>query len=63
MQHPPLGQRIAEFRASISERMARARVYRNTVSELQGLSDRDLADLGISRASIRSIALEAAYEN
>lgn len=33
--------------------------YRRTVSELASLSDRDLADLGISRADIARLAREA----
>lgn len=32
------------------------RLYRETVSELNRLSNRELADLGISRADIRSVA-------
>ena len=30
--------------------------YRDTVSQLSRLSDRDLADLGISRSEIRGVA-------
>lgn len=56
-----IGQRIAEFRATIMDRMSRSRVYRTTMAELNNLSDRELADLGIARATIRSIAFEAAY--
>jgi uncharacterized protein YjiS (DUF1127 family) len=35
------------------------RTYRNTVSELDRLSNRDLSDLGISRADIRRVARSA----
>ena len=35
------------------------RTYRNTLSDLDRLSNRDLADLGISRADIRSVARSA----
>ncbi len=35
------------------------RTYRNTLTELDRLSNRDLADLGISRADIRSVARSA----
>lgn len=48
---------------SISERFARYRVYRETMQELSQLNDRDLADLGLSRASLRAVAYEAAYGN
>ena len=58
-----LGQRFAEFRASVSERMAKARVYRATLSELQTLSNRELADLDIARGDIQGIAMQAAYGN
>ncbi len=37
------------------------RVYRTTVKELSSLSDRGLADLGLSRSMIRSVARAAAY--
>jgi uncharacterized protein YjiS (DUF1127 family) len=54
------GQRITAFveRARQAQR-ARA-IYRETHDELSALSDRDLADLGIARISIRDVALEAA---
>ena len=41
----------------LTEAMQRRRVYRTTES---ALSDRDLSDLGVSRASIRRLALDAA---
>lgn len=40
---------------------ARYRAYRNTLNELQSLSSRELADLGLSRACVRDVAREAAY--
>ena len=36
------------------------RNYRNSVTELSGLSNRTLADLGIARADIRAVARKAA---
>jgi uncharacterized protein YjiS (DUF1127 family) len=48
---------------SLAERFARYRVYSETLLELSVLDDRDLADLGMSRASIRAVAYEAAYGN
>jgi uncharacterized protein YjiS (DUF1127 family) len=39
----------------------RRRVYVQTVTELNALSDRDLADLGLHRLMISSVAKEAAY--
>ncbi|MBU2891054.1 DUF1127 domain-containing protein [Celeribacter halophilus] len=48
---------------ALAERVARYRVYRETLLELSGLDDRDLSDLGLSRASIKAVAYEAAYGN
>ncbi|SHJ12874.1 DUF1127 domain-containing protein [Wenxinia saemankumensis] len=50
---------FAEFRAALTERWAQHRTYRATFNELSALNDRDLADLGIARSQIRSIALQA----
>ncbi len=36
------------------------RAYRSTVAELSGLSNRNLADMGIVRANIREVARKAA---
>jgi uncharacterized protein YjiS (DUF1127 family) len=41
--------------------IARRRVYARTLGELNQLTDRELADLGISRFSIAQVAHEAAY--
>jgi len=57
------GQRFADFRINLVERMTRAKLYRTTLTELNNLSDRDLADLGISRSAIKGIATNAAYGN
>jgi uncharacterized protein YjiS (DUF1127 family) len=35
--------------------------YRRTLDELQGLTDRDLQDLGLSRFSVKQIAYESVY--
>jgi uncharacterized protein YjiS (DUF1127 family) len=37
------------------------RLYQRTFEELAALSDRELADLGISRLSIRDVARESVY--
>jgi uncharacterized protein YjiS (DUF1127 family) len=39
---------------------ARSRAYHQTVSELEMLSDRDLADIGVARSDIPAIARDAA---
>lgn len=48
-------------RDQMCDAVAKRRVYRTTYHELSGLTDRDLADLGIPRSSIKNLALEAAY--
>lgn len=48
---------FAGFKAA---RVQRAK-YRQTLSELGGMTDRDLMDIGISRYDIEAIALEHAY--
>jgi len=53
--------RISAFVTTAKTRMEQHRTFRRTVSELTALSDRELADLGINRSMIRSIATEAAY--
>ncbi len=37
------------------------RVYRSVLDELTRLSERELADLGISHLSLRDVARQAAY--
>jgi uncharacterized protein YjiS (DUF1127 family) len=46
-------------RTSIYERVRRWRRYRTTVRELEGLTSRELTDLGIHRADINRLAREA----
>ncbi|WP_089882527.1 DUF1127 domain-containing protein [Citreimonas salinaria] len=54
--------RLAEARTALGERLARRAIYRRTLNEMSALSDRDLADLGIHRSQVRSIAWQAADE-
>lgn len=56
-----LVDRIADVVRDLGDKWCRYRVYRETVRELDVLSDRDLADLGIHRSQIGTIASEAAY--
>jgi uncharacterized protein YjiS (DUF1127 family) len=46
---------------ALSARYADYRAYRETVTELSKLSSRELADLGLSRGTIASVAHEAVY--
>jgi len=49
--------------AQIAERVERYSLYRKTLTELSRLSDRELADIGVARGSIETIAIEHAYGN
>ncbi|MCG3267285.1 DUF1127 domain-containing protein [Yoonia sp. I 8.24] len=57
------GARFNAFRSDIAQKFTAYKVYTSTVNELQALSNRELADLAISRSEIKRIALEAAYGN
>ncbi len=50
------------FFGGVSRRIASYRTYRQTLGELQTLSDRELNDLGIHRSQLRGIAYRAAYD-
>lgn len=53
--------RLSDAMDTLRTKYAQNRVYRETYTELNALSGRELADLGMSRAMIRSVAYEAAY--
>lgn len=53
--------RVRSLAEAMAEARGRRRVYDETRRELGGLSNRDLADLGIDRVMIAQIAHEAAY--
>ena len=53
---------LAALRESIAQRIRWNAAYRETRRELERLSDRELADLGLARESIRAIASQAAYD-
>lgn len=53
--------RLANLRTNLVDRWQRYSVYRTTRNELDALSERELADLGIARGSIHEIATFAAY--
>lgn len=56
-----IGLTVSRVAQRIKAYFARRAIYLQTLSELHDLSDRDLVDLGISRAQFRTIAREAAY--
>lgn len=56
-----LADRLAVVKDAVLTAIAQRRTYLRTVAELNSLTDRELADLGISRLGITEIAHEAAY--
>ena len=59
----PLRTFLAKSFNTLRDRMARRATYRITVAELNSLSCRDLADLGIHRSAIKGIAVAAAHRS
>ena len=57
-----LSARFAALAADWRAALERRRVYRQTLNELLALSDRELADLGLHRSQLRSIAWQAAHD-
>ena len=58
---PSFSAAIVARLTALREQMAKRALYRKTISELQSLTGRELADLGINRSAIKGIALEAAF--
>lgn len=57
-----VGVKVSDFIQGWVARAEKRAIYTKTVNELQELSNRELADLGICRSAIKGIALEAAYK-
>jgi uncharacterized protein YjiS (DUF1127 family) len=53
--------RFTGFVSGLTQRLQQYKTYRQTFDELERLTDRELADLDISRLQLRSIAYRAAY--
>ncbi|MGP1359032.1 DUF1127 domain-containing protein [Roseicyclus sp.] len=56
-----IGGRFAEMGKQAAEAWTAWRLYRRTLDELQALSARELADLGLNRSMLRQAAFEAVY--
>lgn len=54
-------QRLSDLAAGLGQRRAQHQAYRSTVRELTAMSNRDLTDIGVHPADIRTIARQAAY--
>ena len=55
-----VGSGLGGLRSALATRIAWYRRYRRTLEELSQLSDRDLADMGMHRSTIRDVARDAA---
>lgn len=56
---PSLWDRLSSLRDVLTQHAAQRRAYRTALAELGALSDRDLSDLGLVRADIARVAIEA----
>lgn len=59
--HPGLADRLSALVVDMKKVMARRAIFKQTQRELNALSNRELADLGIGRSMITRLAQEAAY--
>ena len=50
-----------DLRTDLADRVAKFRLYRETLNELSSLTDRELEDLGLHRAILPEVARTAAY--
>lgn len=55
------GFRVSEFLRGVATSIAQYRLYRKTLVELDKLSERELADLGLTRPALRSVAYKSVY--
>ena len=62
ISHVARNGRFAAALQNVSERIARYRLYRTTLNELNALGNRELADLGLNRSMLRSVAYKTAYD-
>jgi uncharacterized protein YjiS (DUF1127 family) len=60
--HVSVSDRFVALVMGVKDMIARRRLFNQTLFELSSLSDRDLSDLGLSRANIADVAREAAYK-
>ena len=58
---PVIPEGLGGIFKSVKVALERRAVFARTVRELNELTDRELADLGIARVSIRDVAAQAAY--
>ena len=51
-----------DLRSDLADRVAKFRLYRETLEELTQLTDRELEDLGLHRSILADVARTAAYK-
>ena len=56
-----LGHTFAAWVETTKERLAKRKMRLETLRELKSLSDKELADIGVSRAEIPGVAYRVAY--
>ncbi len=56
----PLGNRFSAWVAQVQAARAKRKVYNITFNELSALSNAELADIGLNRSMIKSVARSAA---
>ena len=54
---------LAAYIARTRARLAQWRLYRQTLSEMAELHDRQLADLGLHRSELKRVAYMAVYQS
>ena len=59
--NPTLTARVQAVVATLKQAFRRRALYQRTLRELNALTDRELADLGIPSGMIAEVAREAAY--
>ncbi|MEM1234403.1 MAG: DUF1127 domain-containing protein [Pseudomonadota bacterium] len=55
--------RLRAYGAGLAASWTRYRLYRETYAQLSELNDRELLDLGLSRAGLRAAAWENAHQD
>lgn len=58
---PTLADHVSAFLTNLRDQRARRAVYEKTLRELGSMTDRELADIGISALQIEDIARKHAY--
>jgi uncharacterized protein YjiS (DUF1127 family) len=53
--------RIAELCVSFTKNLEEYHTYHRTLAELESLTSRELADIGLNRHALKDIAYESAY--